>query len=227
MSISDEIKSVKAKSASTISRQTTAAAVRSLTSTSLKRNKKSAEQEKSEVKVENTSLILKKDLKEIFSTNNGKKRSSYPSKCARVEKKREKNNENIQSAKPKTLKPVTTKLEKNKIESVVKENAQNRSKLRETQKLNPEITQDGLKLKNGESLASQEDIQGKKPEISTNSKEPSSDSNAKKTKGDEEKVNNEGSNKKMNAKDDCETEEKRSSEMTVKDVNNDKECKLL
>jgi hypothetical protein len=226
-------KDFKAKSASIISRRTTAATVRSLTSTSLKRNKKNAEQKTSEPKIENIRQIKEKDLKiNTSEINSGK--SSNGSQSNKVEEKQRDEND-VKSANSKMLKPITLKLdrdhgstfnEKDNIPNMTaKQSRENFQELKEEKAVGARYDR---KMNKSCSLRSRENIPRKNPEVVINPKEKTSDSNAEmKIVDDTPRAKSDDGNRKMSAKDDCGIDAKRLSNRSLKNVNDIQECKYL
>jgi hypothetical protein len=225
-------KNFKAKSAS-ISRRTTAATVRSLTSTSLKRNKKNAEQKTSEPKIENTSQMKEKDLKiNTSEINSGK--SSNRSQSNKVEEKQRDGND-VKSANSKILKPITLKLDKdhgsafnekdNIPNKTVKQSRENFQELKEEKTV---VARYDRKMNKSGSLRSRENIPSKTPRVATNPKVKTSDSNVEmKIVDDTSRAKSDDGNRKMSAKDDCGIDAKRLSNRSLTNVNDIQECKTL
>jgi hypothetical protein len=222
-------KNFKAKSASMISRRTTAAT--SLTSTSLKRNKKNAEQKTS--KIENTRKMKEKDLKiNTSEINSGK--SSNRSQSNKVEEKQRDEND-VKSANSKILKPITLKLDKdhgstlnekyNIPNMTAKQSRENFQELKEEKTVGARYDR---KMNKSGSLRSRENIPSKNPEVVINPKEKTSDSNAEmKIVDDTSRAKSDDGNRKMNAKDSCGIDAKRLSNRSIKNVNDIQECKYL
>ena len=226
-------KNFKAKSASIISRRTTAATVRSLTSTSLKRNKKYAEQKKSEPRIENTTQIKEKDLKINTSEINSGKSSNRSQSNKVEEKQRDKND--VKSANSKMLKPITLKLDKdhgstlNEKDNIPNMTAkQSRENIQEFKEEKAVGARYDRKMNRSGSLRSRENIPSKNPEVATNPKEKTSDSNAEmKIVDDTPRAKSDDGNRKMTAKDSCGIDAKRLSNRSLKNVNDIQECKYL
>ncbi len=204
--------------------------MRSLTSTTLKRNKKSAEEKKPKAKVENTSQIKEKDLNENTSKINSGK-SSNRSKHSKVdEKQRDGDDLNVKSANSKILKPITLKLDKDH-GSVFKEreNIQNKTETREnlqnSKKEKAVVAHDDITMKKGCGVRSQGNVQRKNSEVARIPKENNSDPNAEVTVDDTERATSEDGNRKMSTKEDRGHDAKRLSNKSLKEVDDIKECK--
>ena len=205
--------------------------MRSLTSTTLKRNKKSAEEKKPKAKVENTSQIKEKDLNENTSKINSGK-SSNRSKYSKVDKKqRDGDDLNVKSANSKILKPITLKLDKDH-GSVFeeRENIQNKTESRENlqKNLNKEkdaVAHDNITMKKGCGVRSQGNVQRKNSEVARIRKENHSDPNAEVAVDDTERATSEDGNRKMSTKEDRGHDAKRLSNKSLKEVDDIKECK--
>jgi hypothetical protein len=217
-------KNFKAKSASMISRRTTAAT--SLTSTSLKRNKKNAEQKTSEPKIKNTRQMKEKDLKiNTSEINSGK--SSNRSQSNKVEEKQRDGND--------VYKPITLKLDKdhgstlNEKDNIPNMTAkQSRENFQEFKEEKAVGARYDRKMNQSGSLRSRENIPSKTPRVATNPKVKTSDSNAEmKTVDDTSRAKSDNGNRKMSAKDDCGIDAKRLSNRSLKNVNDIQECKYL
>ena len=208
----------KAKSASFASRHTTATTVRSLTSTCLKRNEKSARQKKPERKTEDTSQEKSHNTKEDnYKTSSGK--SSIRSKCSnKDEKQRRRSEAKFKSVNSNILKPIELKLdEKNATEFKAKEDAQNKTESPEnSENLNKQRTDQGTKMKKYIRLKSQENVQTKNSGILKSRKEKIPDVNGG-MKVDE-RVKSEEGGKKMNAKNDSGIDGKTFSNRSLKHV---------
>ena len=164
-------KSFKAKSAGSISRRATAAtAVRSMTSVTLKRNKISDKQEKSEAK--NTTKI--KNLKEIIPKTDGKPSSISPSKFTKYIEKQAEEERNTKSANSRILKPIGSTFKE-------KSNIQNKTESRENSQNNltkGKATSAGSSKKDS-CLKAQQNVSSNDGEIVTSPKEKRSDASAK------------------------------------------------
>ena len=206
----------KAKSASFASSRTTASAVRSLTSISLKRNEKSPGQKKPERKTEDTGQGKSHNTKEDnHKTSSGK--SSNRSKCSKKdEKQRGRSETNVKSVNSKILKPIELKLdEKNATEFKAKENVQNKTESAEnSENLNQQRNNQGTKMKKDVRLKSQENVQTKNPGIIKNPKEKIPDVNGG-MKVDE-RVQSEEGGKKMDGKNDSGIDGKKFSNRSLK-----------
>jgi hypothetical protein len=224
-------KNFKAKSASIISRRTTAP--RSLTSTSLKRNKKNAEQKTSEPKIKNTRQMKEKDLKiNTSEINSGK--SSNRSQSNKVEENQRDGND-VKSVNSKILKPITLKLDKDHGSTLnEKDNIPNMTAKQSRENI-PELKEEKAvgarydrKMNKSGSLRSRENIPSKNREVVINPKEKTSDSNAEmKIVDDTSRAKSDDGNRKMNAKDSCGIDAKRLSNRSLKNVNDIQECKYL
>ena len=217
----------KAKSASIVSRRTTASTVRSLTSTSLKRNEKSAGQKKPEGKIEDTSQERSHNTKEDNYRKSSRKSSNRSKYSKKDKKQHERSETNVKSVNSNILKPIALKLdEENATAFKAKESVKNETESRQnSENLNKQRTDEGTKMKKDVGLKSQENIQTKNPEITRSPEEKNPDVNAG-MKVDE-RVKAEEGDKKTNAKNDSGIDGKKFSNRSSKYAIELKECKYL
>ena len=198
-----------------------------MTSTSLKRNEKSAGKKNRKPKVENKSLSGKHSTRKKNSTINSAQSSNGSFNNKDDKKQREENEINVKPANSIILKPITLKLDE-KNESVVKakEIIQSKTESREnSQDLRKQravvVAREDAKMKKHLLLRSEENVQAKNPEFAKSSKEKIPDGELTV----DDKVMSEDGNKKIRARDDRGIDEERFSNRSLKHGDDPKECK--